>query len=54
MNQLVEQGKSLQVAAATTELVARILALFSHARIIPRDVPWSDEEISLEVTLTLS
>jgi len=49
MSELVEQMKSLRVSAATTELVTRILALFPQARIVPREVPWSDEEISLEV-----
>ena len=48
---MVEQIKSLHVASATTELVTRILALFPQARIVPREVPWSDEEISLEVYL---
>jgi hypothetical protein len=51
MVETVEQIKSLRVASATTELVTRILALFPQARIVSREVPWSDEEISLEVYL---
>jgi len=51
MSELIEQVKSLRVAAATTELVTRVLALSPHARIISRDVPWSDEEVSLGVYL---
>lgn len=51
MSEALEQIKSLHVASATTELVTRILALFPQARIVSRELPWSDEEISLEVYL---
>ena len=44
---------ALRIAAATTELVQGILALYPQARIIPRTTPLADEDISVEVRLPL-
>ncbi len=44
---------ALRIAAATAELVQGILALYPQARIIPRTVPLADEDISIEIRLSL-
>jgi hypothetical protein len=54
MSQLVSQGSALDIAAATAELVARILADYPQAQIIPRREPYADEDISLDVRLPLT
>jgi hypothetical protein len=42
---------SLNVAAATAELVKDILHLYPLAQIVPRNTPLEDEDISLEIRL---
>ena len=44
---------ALNIAAATTELVKGILALYPEARIVPRVAPLEDEDISMEIELPL-
>jgi hypothetical protein len=44
---------ALNIAAATTELVQGILALYPDAHIVPRVTPLEDEDISVEVALPL-
>ncbi|MGE0820739.1 MAG: hypothetical protein AB7G75_04585 [Candidatus Binatia bacterium] len=44
---------TLNVSAATAELVKRVLALYPQAQIIPRVSPLEDEDISVEVRLPL-
>jgi hypothetical protein len=44
---------SLNVSAATTELVKGILALYPQAEIVPRITPLEDEDISVEIRLPL-
>ena len=45
---------ALNVSAAATELVKGILARYPHAQIVPRLTPLEDEEISVEVRLSVS
>jgi hypothetical protein len=45
---------ALNVAAATTELVKGVLALYPQAQVVPRVAPLEDEEISMEVRLPVS
>lgn len=49
----VTQSSALRVAAATATLVQEILALYPKARIVPRLIPFEDEDISLDVQLPL-
>ncbi len=44
---------SLNVSAATTELVKGVLALYPQAQIVPRVTPLEDEDISVEIRLPL-
>ena len=44
---------ALNVSAATAELVKGILTLYPQAQIVPRVTPLEDEEISVEVRLSL-
>ena len=44
---------ALNISAATTELVKGILVLYPEARIVPSVTPLEDEDISLEVKLSL-
>ena len=45
---------SLNVSAATVELVKGVLALYPQAQIVPRAAPLEDEDVSVEVRLLLS
>jgi hypothetical protein len=54
MSQFVSQVSGLDIAAATAELVARILADYPQAQIMPRREPYADEDISLDVRLPLT
>jgi hypothetical protein len=54
MNQPVSQATALDISAATAELVARILAEYPQAQIVPRREAYSDEDISLDVRLPLT
>jgi len=45
---------ALRIAAATTELVKGVLALYPQASIIPRLTPLEDEDISVEVQLPVT
>jgi hypothetical protein len=45
---------ALNVSAATTDLVKGILARYPQAQIVPRLTPLEDEEISIEVRLSVS
>lgn len=47
------QSSALHVAAATATLVQEILTLYPQARIVPRLIPFEDEDISLDVQLPL-
>jgi hypothetical protein len=53
MNQTISQATALDISAATAELVARILAEYPQAQIVPRREPYADEDISLDVRLPL-
>ena len=53
MTQAAIKQVALNVSAATTELVIRILAQFPQAQIRSRSIPLSDEDISLDVVLPL-
>jgi hypothetical protein len=54
MTQAAMKQVALNVSAATTELVTRILAQFPQAQIRSRSIPLSDEDISLDVALPMS
>jgi hypothetical protein len=54
MSQSVSQITALDISAATAELVARILAEYPHAQIVPRRKPYSDENIRLDFRLPLT
>lgn len=45
---------ALNVSAATAELVKGVLALYPQAQIVPRATPLEDEDISVEVRLSLN
>jgi hypothetical protein len=45
---------ALNVSTATAELVKGILARYPQAQIVPRITPLEDEEISVEVRLSVS
>ncbi len=53
MTQAAMKQVALNVSAATTELVTRILAQFPQAQIRSRFIPLSDEDISLDVVLPM-
>ena len=53
MSQNVGQATTLQISAATAELVAHILAEYPQAQIVPRREPYADEDISLDVRLPM-
>jgi hypothetical protein len=54
MSQIISQSDALNISAAAAELVARILAEYPNAQIIPRNEPYSDEDISIDVRLPLT
>jgi hypothetical protein len=42
---------TLNISAATTELVKGVMTLYPQAQIVPRTTPLEDEDISVEVWL---
>ncbi len=54
MTQAAMQQVALNVSAATTDLITRILARFPQAKIRSRSIPLSDEDISIDVELPMS
>ena len=54
MTQAAIKQVALNVSAATTELVIRILAQFPQAQIRSRSIPLSNEDISIDVVLPMS
>ncbi len=54
MNPKAMKYPTLNVSAATAELVQGILALYPRADVVPRVTPIEDEEISVEVRLPLA
>ena len=49
MGQAASQTAALHISAVTAELVARILAEYHQAQMIPRREPYADGDISLVV-----
>ena len=54
MTQAAIKQVALNVSAATTELIIRILAQFPQAQIRSRSIPLSNEDISIDVVLPMS
>lgn len=54
MNQTLMKQTAFNASAATTELITKILAQFPQAQIRPSILPFSDEDISVEVRLPMS
>ena len=54
MSQTVSQTPALHISAATAELVARILAEYPQAQMVPRSEPYANEDVSLDVLLPLT
>lgn len=53
MNLQTVKYPTLNISAATAELVKGILALYPQAQIVPRVAPLEDEDISVEVRLPM-
>lgn len=53
MNQTLMKQTAFNASAATTELITRILAQFPQAQIRSSPLPFSDEDINVEVRLPL-